>query len=72
MCIRDRNYSLITNGSVLDTSDNLFKAKVSESEEFIAREINILPMINPLILLYFILLITLYQITQLRKKYVNP
>lgn len=34
------NYSLITNGSVLDTSDNLFKAKVSESEEFIAREIN--------------------------------
>lgn len=34
------NYGLITNGSVLDTSDNLFKAKVSESEEFIAREIN--------------------------------
>lgn len=34
------NYSLITNGRVLDTSDNLFKAKVSESEEFIAREIN--------------------------------
>lgn len=34
------NYRLITNGSVLDTSDNLFKAKVSESEEFIAREIN--------------------------------
>lgn len=34
------NYSLITNGSVLDTSDNLFKAKVSESEEFVAREIN--------------------------------
>ena len=34
------NYNLITNGSVLDTSDNLFKAKVSESEEFIAREIN--------------------------------
>lgn len=34
------NYSLITNGSVLDTSDKLFKAKVSESEEFIAREIN--------------------------------
>lgn len=34
------NYSLITNGSVLDTFDNLFKAKVSESEEFIAREIN--------------------------------
>ena len=34
------NYSLITNGSVLDTYDNLFKAKVSESEEFIAREIN--------------------------------
>ena len=34
------NYSLITNGSVLDTSDNLFKAKVSESEEFIARKIN--------------------------------
>ena len=34
------NYSLITNGSVLDTSDNLFKAKVSESEKFIAREIN--------------------------------
>lgn len=34
------NYSLITNGSVLDTSDNLFKAKVSESEEFIAREIS--------------------------------
>lgn len=34
------NYSLIINGSVLDTSDNLFKAKVSESEEFIAREIN--------------------------------
>lgn len=34
------NYSLITNGNVLDTSDNLFKAKVSESEEFIAREIN--------------------------------
>ena len=34
------NYSLITNGSVLDTSDNLFKAKVSESEEFIARGIN--------------------------------
>lgn len=34
------NYNLITNGSVLDTSDNLFKAKVSESEEFVAREIN--------------------------------
>lgn len=34
------NYNLITNGSVLDTSDNSFKAKVSESEEFIAREIN--------------------------------
>lgn len=34
------NYSLITNSGVLDTSDNLFKAKVSESEEFIAREIN--------------------------------
>jgi hypothetical protein len=38
--LEDWNYSLITNGSVLDTSDNLFKAKVSESEEFIAREIN--------------------------------
>ena len=34
------NYNLITNSGVLDTSDNLFKAKVSESEEFIAREIN--------------------------------
>lgn len=34
------NYSLITNSGVLDTSDNLFKAKVSESEEFVAREIN--------------------------------
>ncbi|QOR58058.1 DNA helicase [uncultured phage cr50_1] len=34
------NYNLITNSSVLDTSDNLFKAKVSESEEFVAREIN--------------------------------
>ena len=34
------NYNLITNSGVLDTSDNLFKAKVSESEEFVAREIN--------------------------------
>ena len=34
------NYNLITNGSVLDTSNKLFKAKVSESKEFVAREIN--------------------------------
>lgn len=34
------NYNLITNSGVLDTFDNLFKAKVSESEEFVAREIN--------------------------------
>lgn len=34
------NYNLITNSGVLDTSDNLFKAKVSESKEFVAREIN--------------------------------
>ena len=34
------NYNLITNSGVLDTSDNLFKAKASESEEFVAREIN--------------------------------
>lgn len=34
------NYNLITNSGVLDTSDNLFKAKVSESEGFVAREIN--------------------------------
>lgn len=34
------NCNLITNSGVLDTSDNLFKAKVSESEEFVAREIN--------------------------------
>ena len=34
------NYNLITNSGVLDTSDKLFKAKVSESEEFVAREIN--------------------------------
>ena len=38
--MRGWNYNLITNSGVLDTSDNLFKAKVSESEEFVAREIN--------------------------------